>query len=191
MARNSGLVNQRDYPRLVVLSGYRANEPQHLRAAYPVGVDGNGDEYVILSGQIITPYDDSGTIKWQLGFGSGDHTDIADCYVALNDSTDEDVIEAGTLVGLSCAGMFEFQTGFFKASDPAFAVGDVLFADDNGDVALEADAPAGAPRIGQVTRRAGPFDISAENSNVAKDANGEVLVISWRASQTGAVGTGA
>jgi hypothetical protein len=54
-------------------------------------------------------------------------------YIAYHDQTDTDVKSSGLLLGLSCAGNFEIETGYFK-SDDTFATNSPLKAGTSGQV---------------------------------------------------------
>jgi hypothetical protein len=124
---------KRQKPRLEVLRGYNPNEPHTFTQAVPVAADEE-----ILSGQLITEVYSSGEdrYEWFLGVYDTDGNPLADStaiaaaaaggtlakvFVALQDSTDEDVLSAGNLVGLSCAGQFELESAFFAANVAAAA----------------------------------------------------------------------
>ena len=93
----------------VFLRDFDPNEPRTRTASYPVPSD-----VTIKSGQVIYVLWDAGAARyeWQFGCVAG-----AFPHVALQDLADEDVIEADSLVGLSCSGQFELATGYFKAGD--------------------------------------------------------------------------
>lgn len=103
---------KRDFPRLEVLRGFDPNEPRTQTAAYRVK---SGE--TILSGMVITPRWNAGDSVYEWAVGIGAVSDYYPIYFALQDSTDEDVLEAGNLVGLSCAGQFELQTAFYDPAD--------------------------------------------------------------------------
>jgi hypothetical protein len=63
---------------------------------------------------------------WVLGCAAG-----AEPYIAFADSTDTDVISAGLLVGLSCAGQFEIETAYFDNTQ-AYVEGSPLIAGTSG-----------------------------------------------------------
>ena len=97
---------KRDFPRLEVLRGFDPNEPRTQTAAYRVK-----SGQTILSGMVVTPTWNAAdnVYEWTVGMESA----TAPVYFALQDSADADVLEAGNLVGLSCAGQFELQTAFY------------------------------------------------------------------------------
>jgi hypothetical protein len=100
---------KRTKPRLRVLRGYPGNEPTGLTASAPVK-----DGVTIKSGQVIQlTWNNSKTrYEWELGCSG---TKVP--YVAEKDSTDEDVIEADSLTGLSCLGKYELEVAYFKSGD--------------------------------------------------------------------------
>ena len=165
---------QRQYPRLEVLRGFNPNEPFTLSQAYPVksGV-------TILSGQVISPEWQSATedYQWVLGVAS---QGVAP-FIALNDSADYDVVSAGNLNGLSCAGQFEVQIPFYKTADAANLVNGVAIAADgttgNIKVAGTSDVV-----IGNITRNHGPLDITGTNSSASTK-----LVVSFTTGFSGVV----
>jgi hypothetical protein len=66
-------------------------------------------------------------------------------YIALQDSVDTDVLSSGLLLGLSCAGQYVFETGYYVRVDGNFAVNDaplILSAAVPGSLTL-AVAPNG------------------------------------------------
>jgi hypothetical protein len=90
---------QRTAPRVNVLRGFAGNEPQSRTYAAPVTAG-----VTILSGQLISLANGA----WVLGVAAG-----REPFIAFADSTDTDVISAGLLVGLSCAGQFDIETPWF------------------------------------------------------------------------------
>ena len=106
----------RTAPRVNVLRGYPGNESTGLTVSAPImsGV-------TVYSGQLITLYSATGAVgsyQWALagtttyGVAAGQSV-----YIAMADSTDTDVISSGRLLGLSCSGNFEVQTGYFISGD--------------------------------------------------------------------------
>jgi hypothetical protein len=160
---------QRSKPRLRILRGDNANEPHYLSQSLPVA-----SGVTISSGQVISP-------KWNVTLSQyewvlGKDTSADMCYIARKDSLDTDVQSAGTLPGLSCAGQFELQTGFFKTGD-TYNDGAYLAADGvTGNLKVTA-RNSNELILGQVTRIRGAKDIAGEDSSVTPDVNGQVLVI--------------
>lgn len=140
----SGLASTRANARVLVLRGFDPNAPSTLTQSLPVpsGV-------TVLSGQVVTP-------SWTAALGS--QAWILGCtatvpYIALQDSADEDVSEAGKLTGLSCAGQFEIQTAFYN-STTAYTQGALLRSEPlTGDVQLlGSQTGANICILGHVTR---------------------------------------
>lgn len=165
-------------PRVEVLRGYNPNEPHTLTQSHPVksGV-------VVLSGMVIYLKWNATTAQyeWNLGCDAG-----ATPYIALQDwdrsqttglgqfGYDPDVIEAGKLTGLSCAGQFEIETPYFFSGDvyPMDTKLTYVPYDGSGDgVAGEIRAAAAdEPVIGFISRTNGlnsPKNLSGINSHVS------------------------
>jgi hypothetical protein len=102
----------RAYPRVRVTKGYGGNETMTIKTSAPPNAAAT-----IYSGQVIS-LDSSGT--WVLGCPTGKTP-----YIAFQDGTDSDVVSSGLLLGLSCAGQYEFQTGYFVIADGSFAGNDL------------------------------------------------------------------
>lgn len=144
-------------PRIEVHRGFNPNEPHTQTSAHPVksGV-------TILSGQVISKVwnADITDYEWELGWAAGRVP-----YFAYNDSADEDIIETGKLVALSCVGQFEIATAFFKDGD-TYNDGVFLGPDGvTGDVKA-ATAESGEPILGVVVKSHGPDSLVGKNSNV-------------------------
>lgn len=143
----SGLANTRANARVLVLRGFDPNAPTTLTLSLPVA-----SGVTILSGQVVAPVWSSahGSHAFALGL-----TAAPPC-IALQDSADEDVSEAGKLTGLSCAGQFEIQTAFYSGADSTFTIGKVLSAHaTSGDVIVATAGGTnanGSTIIGHVTR---------------------------------------
>lgn len=144
----SGLYSTRANARVTVLRGYDPNSPSTLTQSLPVASGST-----ILSGQVVSGVWSStyGSHAWTLGLTGGVP------YIALQDSADEDVSEAGKLTGLSCAGQFEIQTAFYtQSAESTFTLGKVLSAGaTSGDliVATAGGTSAnGSKIVGFVTR---------------------------------------
>jgi hypothetical protein len=60
------------------------------------------------------------TNQWVLGCAAGKTP-----YLAYHDSTDTDVLSSGLLLGLSCAGVYVFATGYFVITDGNFIGNDL------------------------------------------------------------------
>lgn len=147
---------KRTKPRLRVLRGYPGNEPTALTASAPVK-----DGVTIKSGQTIQ-LTWNGTLsryEWELGCSG---TKIA--YFAEKDSTDEDVLEADSLTGLSSAGKYELETAFFKAGDTYNNDVPLTFDGTTGDVKATTYG-SGAPIVGVVSRIHGPKNLAGVDSS--------------------------
>ena len=138
-----------------VLRGYDPMETTTLTQSYPVA-----DGVTIKSGQVI--YADwsaeNNRYEWKNGCAAG-HTP----FIALEDSTAEDVISAGKLPGLSCAGKFEIQTGYYKADGGDYFNDQPLTYDGTtGDLKVATNADV---VLGSVTRIHGPISLKGKNSS--------------------------
>lgn len=171
---------KRDYPIMEILRGWNPNEPFTRTAAYPVA-----SGVTIYSGMLIYPKWDNTNNRVEWNIADKDVTGIHNLpiYLAQDDSAKEDVIEAGNLVGLSCAGQFEVQTCWYTASvnyneGTYLTVGDdgkvkpVTLADQDGaDAGTATAVPSNVVIVGQVTRAPGdsgdasPYDVTL-TSNV-------------------------
>lgn len=167
---------KRSKPRVEVLRGYNPNEPQTLTQSHPVKTS-----VTVLSGQVIYLKWDAtaASYVWDLGCEDG-YTP----YIALQDwdksqtaglgqfGYDPDVMEAGKLTGLSCAGKFEIQTAFFYNTTYAMDTALTYVPNDgtgNGDAGDLRPAGSGDPVVGFISRTSGqnsPIDLTGINSNV-------------------------
>jgi hypothetical protein len=143
MYPNQGNI-KRAKPRLQILRGNAAGESSMASAAYPVTAG-----VTIRSGMVIYPNWVAGNSRyeWALGLSAGGIG-----YFATADSADQDVISAGKLVGLSCAGQYELTTGYFAAG--TYNLGAFVSANGSGElveVALNGGGAA-APIIGRISR---------------------------------------
>jgi hypothetical protein len=160
---------KRLYPKVEVLRGFNPNEPHQFSRAIPVAIDTTGSQQsnanygkniLIYSGQVISQSWNSvlGAYEWVLGWTAGIP------YIALQDSFQEDVLEAGNLVGLSCAGQFEIETAFWSdgsgglqtGGGAAFVVDAILSPDGTSGYIQVGTIGSGDPIIGYVTRNHGP-----------------------------------
>lgn len=153
---------KRTKPRLTVLRGYPGNEPTSLTQGAPVK-----EGVTIKSGQVIQLawVSANNRYEWELGCSG---TLIP--YFAEKDSTDEDVISAGSLTGLSSLGKYELQTAFYKSGDTYNNDVPLTFDGVTGDVKATTYG-SGEPILGVVTRIRGAknlkgVDSSASNLNV-------------------------
>lgn len=109
---------QAPYPKGQVLRGWDPQNPTKQTTALPVKKDGSKPE-LIYSGQIISSGNDG---KWTKGVPST-ATKFTLAF-AQDSSHDFNVINAGTLVGLSLTDSYTFATPFFRRNDnDAYTVG--------------------------------------------------------------------
>lgn len=161
-------------PKVNVLKGWDPQQPNHFAALAPVKTN-----VTIKSGQVISPWYNSATglYEWALGWESGNGIP----HIAIQDSDQHDVVAAGQLTGLSCAGQFRIRTPYYK-TDPAvpYYDGALLVPDGTtGNIKAVANA-AGIQVMGVVSNGLrGPRDIRAINSEAVSDDNGMVLVIDF------------
>jgi hypothetical protein len=109
-----GEAGRRTKPRVNVLRGYGGNEPTSLTYSAKPKTD-----EAIKSGMVIS-IDSNG--EWVKGCAAGDVP-----YIAYHDQSDTDVLSSQLLLGLSCAGDFEIETGYFDNTD-TYVRDDVLIA---------------------------------------------------------------
>jgi len=163
-------------PRLEVLRGFNPNEPFQQSATHPVQDDVNiaSGQLIVLVGEELSPTG----YEWIVC--PTDYSGGA-VYVAQKDSEDEDILSAGNMSGLSCAGQYELEMAFFDGAATDYTESVYLTPSDTvaGNVmpiaaAATTNFPAAAETvIGQITRKAGSTD--GINSNVAPTD-----VITWR-----------
>ena len=109
---------QAPYPKGQVLRGWDPQNPTKQTTALPVNKDGSKPER-IYSGQIISSGNDG---KWTKGVPST-ATKFTLAF-AQDSSHDFNVINAGTLVGLSLTDSYTFATPFFRQNtSDAYTVG--------------------------------------------------------------------
>jgi len=109
---------RRALPRLKIRKGYHGNESTALQFSAPIATG-----TTILSGQVICLNSIGSWVlasPTTLAAGGG----AATPYLALQDSVDTDVLSSGLLLGLSCAGQYLFETGYYVRTDGNFAVND-------------------------------------------------------------------
>jgi hypothetical protein len=138
---------------MTVLRGFDPNEPYTRTSTAPVA-----SGVTIYSGQVIYLLWSSGDsqYEWNLGCVAGSTP-----HLALQSSADEDVIEAGNLVGLDCSGQFEVQMAFFDTGGGQTYNVDVLLTYDGttGNV-KPTTIGSGLPIMGVVSRIRGPKDLA-------------------------------
>lgn len=165
----------RTKPRINIKRGFAGNEPQSITlSATPKLNEG------ILSGMLIE-LDTNG--QWVKSVTGGTANTVA--YFAFSDQSDTDVISSGKLLGLSCLGEFELQTGYFDATQ-TYAVGDpVVKSATAGSVTKGASFLSAIEVVGVVSQGA-KEDVSKINSEAAV-ATGRYLlnlVTRWKPSQS-------
>jgi hypothetical protein len=188
---------KRQKPRIEVLRGYDPNEPTTFTQTAPVK-----DNVTIQSGQVISlEYSlTESRYEWTLGVEgtNADANAITMAYIALQDSTDEDVLSAGNMVGLSCAGQFEIESAFFAskigATDQTYDVDVPITYAAEGDQVTDQNltlgpgqdgiveelgyfkvaATSGDPIIGYVTRGRGDAGVGNKDLGPQSGANGAI-----------------
>ena len=157
---------QRTTPIMRVLRGWGPMEPHALTKSYPVA-----SGVTIVSGQLIHPAWVSGNNRYEWNLGAA-AAGAGPSYFAQDDSTKEDVIEAGVLVGLSCSGDYELQTAFYTTGN-TYNDGTPLTGDTGGNLGtvVPTTVGSGSPIVGYVSGCHGPIslvgiDSSATNLNV-------------------------
>lgn len=167
---------QRSKPRLRVIKGYVGQNSNQRQEVAPVA-----SGMVIMSGDVISKFwvTDPGRYEWVLGLVSG-----ATPYIALQDYNDSDVIAAGGLTGLSCAGQFTLESAYFVegttanwldgAAVSAYANDDATAA-NRGKLKL---AATNDPILGSVIRQHADLDNARPySSNVTPDGDNRVEVV--------------
>jgi len=137
-------VVKRAKPWLQVERGFDPNQPSKNTRAYRVKTG-----VTILSGQVIsTAYDAGDDVQeWELGWAAGRIP-----YIALQDSTQEDVVSANSLVGLSPIGEFVLRTGYYKVGD-TYNVDTPIAPDGVTGNVFVTTLESGLPIMGYVTKR--------------------------------------
>jgi len=184
---------RRTKPRINVKRGFAGNEPQSITLSAPPR-DGDG---TIKSGMLIS-LDTNG--KWipavlngssagvsvgGINFGPDALNTVS--YFAFADDTDTDVKSSGLLMGLSCLGEFELQTGYFDNTQ-SYAIGNPLIKSATpGYVTKGADFDADVEVVGIVSNGAKedllqPLNASGRvappiNSEATPDSGGHQYVI--------------
>jgi hypothetical protein len=144
---------QRPKIKATVLRGFDPQNPTRLTQGHRVKAG-----VTILSGMIISLATGAdGVLEWEKGWASGRVP-----YLAVQDSVDFDVRAASSLVGFSCLGNFEFQTGYFKSGE-TYTVDTPLTAGTGGDLGYvkPTTLESGDPILGYVTRANAPVDLAA------------------------------
>jgi len=182
---------KRAQPRIEILRGFDPNEPTKLTQSHPVAA---GE--VVKSGQIVTEYWNSAdeVYEWKVGIQLNKGADVSGTQVffAIDDATDHDIIEAGTLPALSAIGEFEIEIPWFVDTEATAFKSDgvakdldsqalnsgvpvyAAFNDDTvadvsvkGSIRTKFNAETGDMiRVGFLTRNHGIKSVAATNSNV-------------------------
>lgn len=154
---NYGPISQRLKPRVEVPRGYQPENFNAQMARYPVA-----EGELIQSGQHITPKWNAAADRYEWVIGVDGST--LEHYIALEDYNDPDVLQAGVLPALSCAGQYEIQTPYFKTDD-TYLVGDkVTYDAGTGNIKKFSGLVGSTDILGVVTRRV--QSVLGKNSNV-------------------------
>lgn len=106
----------REFPRGFATRGWDPQNPTGRTNAFAVPTfneESELDKEIIWQGMIMSVKPDGKT--WQRGVPAGTTPGII--AIANNDQLDDDVRQAGTLVGLSCSGQYTYATPFFAHTD--------------------------------------------------------------------------
>jgi hypothetical protein len=174
-------------PRVTVLRGFDPLKPSKRSLHLPAKA-----AELIKSGMLISAVWNSVSAAYEFLKGAGAVSANLVPFIALQDDTDENVIAAGKLTGLSCLDGYTIRTAYYQTG-VTYAVGQQLtyaVAGDNGQAGFPTNAlgyvkpwSAGEPVIGVVSRASGEnsvIDYSAEDSTVAAaDALGIVFDTLW------------
>jgi hypothetical protein len=167
---------RRTKPRINIKRGFAGNEPQSITlAAAPATFDGT-----IKSGMLIVLDTDG---KWVPSSSSDTKNTVP--YFAYSDDSDTDVKSSQRLLGLSCLGEFEIQTGYFDSD--TYAVGDPLVKSATaGNVAKGGSFLSAVEVVGIVSQGA-KQDVTKTNSE-ASPVGGPVSVLNliprWKPAQS-------
>jgi hypothetical protein len=163
----------RTKPRLRFVKGFDGQQALKLAKSLPIAAG-----QTPLSGQVVSILWNPGTTRyeWVVGLESG-----AVPYIADKDYDDPDVQSSNSLQAFPLTSEIEFQSGYFTT-------GDVTAWNDDASVTAIAFGAGGAggfkiagsgdPIVGYLNggHKGALLDIAGENSNVARDGNGQVLV---------------
>jgi hypothetical protein len=129
-----GLSSLRAKPQLEILSGVA---PTVTSTGNPLRQLPVASGVTILSGEVMSPSWNAGLqrYEWVLGGTAGEPA-----YLAVTDSTAQDVIEADKLSGAPLSGNFEVQTPYYKAADAANFIekAPITIDGNTGDIKLAA-----------------------------------------------------
>lgn len=103
----------RAFPKAQFLRGWYPQTPNTRTHSFPIAslFDGDNPSDFIFRGSVISTTEDGD--KWQKGVPE-DTTHNPIIAIAQNDEWQDDVQNAGQLVGLDCSGQFTIATPFFK-----------------------------------------------------------------------------
>jgi hypothetical protein len=104
---NYNTVYYRTAPRVNVLRGFWGNENLYITSSFPVDASITASQG-IFSGQLMYV---SPTGTWLLATATAAKGKAV--YIAMEDSTDSDVVSVGKLLGLSCSNTVDVQTPYF------------------------------------------------------------------------------
>lgn len=165
---------KRTKPRVEVLRGYNPNEPHTLTQSHPVKAD-----EVIRSGMVISLEWVSTNSRYEWVKGGQDNKMA---YIALQDydqsSTgglgafgyDPDVIEAGKLTGLSCAGQFEIQTAYVTAGQTWTMDAPITYdttEGQEGNIKIAGDTDQVIGRVTRPSGQSGLQDLTGTHSGAS------------------------
>jgi hypothetical protein len=153
----------RTKPKLQILQGWDPNEPRTRARSAPIQSGAT-----IYSGHIIALEWNSSDSVWEwvlADSADAEHRKQAP-HVAQDDGDAVDVRGSGQLVGLSCSGQFEFQSGYFtNPGAPPLTAGIALSYGTGGDVGKLIPVARGGgptvPVIGMLSgvHHAGPINV--------------------------------
>ncbi len=162
-------IASRAKPRVQILRGWDLVNTNTLNQVHPVKAG-----VTVKSGQVIqrTWNATTNAYEWELGCSAGKQA-----FIAFQDSTESDVMNANGLTGISLSGDYEIQTGYFAAG--IYNV-DVLLSYDGTTGNLKV-AATGNPVIGRVSKIRGAKQLNNpalqvyENSETAP-GNSSVII---------------
>ena len=152
-----------------------------------------------MSGMLIVPAVNgvTGTLEWVKSASNVDTKNTVP-YFAYTDDTDTDVVSSNRLLGLSCLGQFELQTGYFDNTQ-SYNVGDALIKSTTaGSITNAAASFLSAIEVVGIVSQGGKQDTQAPLNalgRVAPPINSEAtpvathvyvlnLVVQWKPAQS-------
>lgn len=150
---------KRTKPRMTVLRGYNPMETAPGTESAPVA-----SGVTIKSGQVISLVWNAVTLQSEWNLGTPANSGIP--HFALQDSADQDVIEAGKLTGYSALGKFRLQTAYYKTGDTYNDAVPVTPDGETGDVKATT-LESGAPIVGFVHLNRGPQSLVGVDSSAS------------------------